>query len=314
MSFPKEFVRVTAHSKPRYQVYQPGFNPQNSCWLEGEWLTLKKPDWDAQKAEYEALAGIVRAEAKKQHYRDEGTPVERMTPMQRKAWEFHAGTMTFEAVGASGWTTPVGLALAGNTLKKRDQEWLRVHQKVKLIRYVKRGPNSKAVDQLEGFNIPVDLIHEGEVDVVSTAIKQNKEREYSTFLSCVESAKRGIGRKVGMSMEGAMHAMSFSLIGQYLIMKEEVIIQTEWELSKGKEIYEPLANLVEEYQQMRRDAADIPDIDAIIQSVRATHNSCARANLDNSNGLFGGFVLPVFNADGTHEPWGERDVPWARED
>lgn len=312
MSFPREFVRVTNHSKPRYQVYQPGFNPQNSCWVPGEWVTLKKPDWDAQKAEYEALAPIVRAASKKQHYRDPGTPVERMTPMQRKAWEFHGGTITFEAICANGRLDLVGVKVAGNTLRTQDLEWLRVHKKAKIIRYIKRGPNSKVVDQLaEITGVPEDLVHDEVVDVLSLRTKQHWEGEYNTFLSFVESTKRGGGRKAGMSLEGAVHAMSFLMVGQFLIRREEAIIRAEWELSKGKEIYEPLADLVESYRQMRRDAADVQDIEGILVQARTTHNHCARTNLDNSNGYIAAFVLPAFNADGTHEPWGERDVPWS---
>ena len=41
-----------------------------------------------------------------------------------------------------------------------------------------------------------------------------------------------------------------------------------------------------------------------------SHNSCERNNLDNSKGTFYCYVLPKFNEDGTHEPWGEKDVPW----
>lgn len=39
-------------------------------------------------------------------------------------------------------------------------------------------------------------------------------------------------------------------------------------------------------------------------------NECARSNLDNNDGRLYSYVLPKFNRDGTHEPWGERDVPW----
>ena len=34
-------------------------------------------------------------------------------------------------------------------------------------------------------------------------------------------------------------------------------------------------------------------------------------NLDNSKGALFSWVLPKFHDDGTHEPWGPRDYPWA---
>lgn len=48
-------------------------------------------------------------------------------------------------------------------------------------------------------------------------------------------------------------------------------------------------------------------------AVKESHNSCARSNLDNSNGFLACYVLPQFKVDGTHEPWGDKDVPWGRD-
>ena len=48
----------------------------------------------------------------------------------------------------------------------------------------------------------------------------------------------------------------------------------------------------------------------------ATHlkeyNDCARSNLKVSDGTSYCYVLPAFNADGTHAPYGSKDIPWAQ--
>lgn len=49
---------------------------------------------------------------------------------------------------------------------------------------------------------------------------------------------------------------------------------------------------------------------AIYDHVLTEENKCARANLDNNDGRLYSYVIPKFNPDGTHEPWGPRDVPW----
>lgn len=49
--------------------------------------------------------------------------------------------------------------------------------------------------------------------------------------------------------------------------------------------------------------------DELYQYVLSEENECSRANLDNSDGRHG-YVIPKFYPDGSHEPWGPRDVPW----
>ena len=51
------------------------------------------------------------------------------------------------------------------------------------------------------------------------------------------------------------------------------------------------------------------NFEKLYEEARATQNHCARANLG-SSGILHDYVLPKFNADGTHEPWREKDVPW----
>ena len=73
MSFPKKLDRVTKHKTPRYQLYQPGFNDANSCWLGGSWVTLPKDEWKQKKVAHKKLYGNLNKNANKQHHRNKGT-------------------------------------------------------------------------------------------------------------------------------------------------------------------------------------------------------------------------------------------------
>lgn len=316
MSFPREFTRVTKHAKPRYQVYQPGFNAQNSCWLDGEWVTLPKPEWDTRRGEYEALAATVRAESKLQNWRDPATPLDRLTAAQRRAWEYLSGAGSFEVIFKTGRVEPVRLNLAGNKFYYKDLEWLR-GQGVRLIRKVKRG--AEVVDQLADIvDIPEDLVYaDTAVDAIALHRKQLKEHNYNVFLQYVERAKRadGVTRRMGMSTDASLGWIALRMAIQSLIMKEASIIKAEWEESKQPETAswnDSSKELLEEYVQMRKDASVLPQVEEALGSMRREHNDCARENLDSSDGVLYNFVLPEFNADGTHPPFGERDVPWAR--
>jgi len=52
---------------------------------------------------------------------------------------------------------------------------------------------------------------------------------------------------------------------------------------------------------------------AIYENTKRGLNQCSRSNLDSSGGLLFCFVLPTFYPDGSHDPWGPKDVPWGRE-
>jgi len=50
--------------------------------------------------------------------------------------------------------------------------------------------------------------------------------------------------------------------------------------------------------------------EGIYQRVLQGENECSRANLDNNDGRLYSYVIPKFYPDGSHEPWGPKDVPW----
>lgn len=56
--------------------------------------------------------------------------------------------------------------------------------------------------------------------------------------------------------------------------------------------------------------------DALYTAKIAEHNTGARSTLDQSNGTTRSttaYVIPAFEADGTHAPIGPKDFPWAQE-
>lgn len=56
--------------------------------------------------------------------------------------------------------------------------------------------------------------------------------------------------------------------------------------------------------------------DALYTAKIAEHNAGARMTLDQSNGTtrsITAYVIPAFEADGTHAPIGPKDFPWAQE-
>ena len=102
MMFPKEVSRITSHKKPRYQLYQPGFNDRNSCWLEGEWINLPEKEWLARKDDHERMYASVGKDRRKQHHRDEPTSFTQMTDAQRQAWNHYRGNDTIEGRHQNG--------------------------------------------------------------------------------------------------------------------------------------------------------------------------------------------------------------------
>ena len=148
MAFPKEVTRITAHKVPKYQLYQPGFNEGNGCWLEGAWVTVT-PD-KFFKVAHEAMYGRVRTA--KQHYRDPAVLPENLTPAQRQAWEFYSGDGTIYCQGAEGGVGGVSAALAAGKIRKDSVDWLRNSGR-KVLAIVKM-PDGSVVDQQALYGIP----------------------------------------------------------------------------------------------------------------------------------------------------------------
>lgn len=60
-----------------------------------------------------------------------------------------------------------------------------------------------------------------------------------------------------------------------------------------------------------REALGDERFDEMYKRRVAEHNARTRSDLDRANGATYAFVLPTFNPDGTHEPLGPKDFPWA---
>jgi len=306
---PKALARITSHKKARYQLYQPGFNPANSCWLNGEWVTFSKIEWTKLKGAHMKLYAHVREALKKQHHRDKATPLKKLDPAQRQAYEFYSGDHMLEGQ-RNGSVSPCRIRMGGNSPRPKDAEWLR-REKFKFPRFIKNGPKAKSYDQLKGLNFPADLIEENKkaFDFVTAVVAKNRARTTDFFESSVTAitSEPPPDAPKGTEYQGFAARMAFSL----LIDQEETIIRTEWEKGRGEDWLETsLENERGIYVGMRAKLkASVANFDEFYQSVRESHNECARKNLGD-HGLLFCFVLPKFNEDGTHEPWGERDVPW----
>jgi hypothetical protein len=295
---PGTFYRKTAHKKPRHQLYIPGFNPANSCWLDGSWVTVKKDDYDARHKAHQRLFKRCRKEQGRQHYRDAATTLAMLTEAQRVAYEHYSGSARFDVRHENGGVGPVSVEMSGNRMKKGQAEWMRANR-MKIIRFV--TTTGKTVDALEGFDVPEDLIHEDEtpIDPWKEIVAQNIQREVDMFNGCFET-------------EGVPMGFCYQMAMTILVNKEESIIQQEWNAEVGRDDkYDDIPKEIEHYKGMRAKAEEVMGeaFAAQYEQSRGTHNQCARSNLGDSGVLFC-FVLPKFNNDGTHEPWGPRDVPW----
>jgi hypothetical protein len=309
---PTTFYRKTKHKKPRHQLYVPGFNPANSCWLDGSWVTFPKEVWkERHKAHHRTFKAATKGHGR-QHWRDPETPLDALTEAQRMAYEHYSGEQSLYAVYGNGNVGPIAVEMAGNEPRPDQVKWLR-EQGLQILRFTKNGHTGEVTDTLKGLDFPPDLVHPSKKprDPWATIVDQNKRQQKEMHDACVEGAINGVE---GMPAEaqGFMAQMAFT----GLIQKEASIIRSEW--SQHRDINDPYADLdrdVREYVEMRASLEESfgDQFATWYDRARASHNKCARANLDNSNGLLFSYVLPEFNADGTHEPWGPRDVPWSQD-
>jgi len=310
MSFPKVLSRVTNHKTPKYQLYQPGFNETNSCWLLGRWVTLSKEEWQRRRQEHEKMYGKALGAIKKQHYKDPGTAVKDMTPAQRQAWEYYSGTATISCI-VNGYHQPIGIELGGGRITKHSIDWMRKEGYKAIPLVTDRWAQERGegpTDQLKGLDIPKDLVADCKepVDTHAMTVSQNKaqSREMSD----------GLLSEIDNEQYAGVSDMMKGVVVHELLEMEEEIIRHEWDVKCGKpdpytDIKEVTANYAARRAQLKKE---MPDFESVYASAKADANQCARTNLDNSQGLIYCYVLPVFHEDGTHEPWGEHDVPWAR--
>jgi hypothetical protein len=293
---PKELFRITNHRNPQFQLYQPGFNISNSCWLEGKWIKVPEQEWLARKDKHQELYKDVRKVSKTQHHRNPGKSVEELNPAEKQAYEFFSGTATLQCL-IRGCAQSVPVENAGDKVKPESIKWIKSHG-FKVIARVK-GPDGATISQLS-CGIPEDLIVDtGEpFDFWKSIVDQNKKKAKGMFDASLSQ----------------LNEFSTMIAVQSLIEVEEEIIQAEHKLSLGqKDLYTDLEEETARYVGMRKEIED-KGLHEAYERGKLTHNECARSNLDNSNGFLFCFVLPKFNTDGTHEPWGERDVPWSRVD
>jgi len=296
MSIPKELVRITKGAKPRYQLYQPGFNNGNGCWLGGVWITLTKEDWDKKKSAHQKLYKDIFTDMKKQSHHDKGVPLKKMTPAQKQAWQHCSGTTHLDCM-CNGHYTPIGVNMAGDCINEKSLKWMRANKYMVIEKTKAYNRNNNQLKGLKG--IPEDLIYHTEepIDTVRMTIDQNKARSLAMFEAGLEK------------VEGVPTGFSAMFAFQHLIELEEGIIRAEWEKTRPKpDPYDDTARDTEEYIKCRAAAKKTFEdkFQATYEQYREGHNSCARINV--KNGLYS-FVLPIFHDDGTHEPWTQEDVP-----
>lgn len=189
-------------------------------------------------------------------------------------------------------------------LSARSLQWLKEND-AKVIAQV-QNENEGLTDQSKG--VPPEFLHvEETLDPWAHIVEQNQARYEEMFYSWLEDALKHPERpQAGMQIGVGLQPM---------LQVEEAIIREEYRLSLGAK--------PDRYTNLDKERARYAKMWAFIEehglwehyeASKKTHNSCARTNLDNSNGWLACYDLPKFHADGTHEPWGEHDVPWGRDD
>ena len=304
------YYRVTKHKKPRYQLYQPGFNKSNSCWLTGKWINLPKEEWEACKAAHEQMYKDIEKEKGTQHYRNKGTSIKKMTPAQRQAWKHFSGSATITVLQGENHDY-VGLAcinLAGEKISESSIKWIR--KEGWLIPQIIEE-FGKQINQQSKYGIPSDLIKEGDaLDSWGCHMAQSRDYNSKMFDACLDSASSDHA-----DLWSSFGGFSRKMAVQSIITLEEDIIRGHWRIHHGSpDRYFDPKERQEEYVRRRKALKDKlgDEFDSVYVASRASHNECAKANLGEKRISFS-FVLPEFHEDGTFEPWGEKDVPVWRE-
>lgn len=297
-NFPTNVTRVTNHNPPRYMFYIPGFNPTNSCWLHGSWVTVSEDRYKREAKKHQKMFGDLKQKAGDQHYRNKGTAISKLSPEQKMAWEHFSGESVFTCYhkDTDKNTHMVRVPMAGKGLSEESIKWLR---KMGYCILPEVSSYGKTYKQLRGIkNVPKDLIAKEEkvVDTVEATIKQNTD----FFDEMAEASLKDGDSPLGMGVHR-------------IIELEEAIVRSEWNKSIGEEDpYEDVYDSAAAYKKLRKLAVKClgaKEFNKRYTEQKNAHNECARANLGD-RGMMYCYVLPKFKADGTHEPWGEKDVPW----
>lgn len=93
-----------------------------------------------------------------------------------------------------------------------------------------------------------------------------------------------------------------------LVKQEEMILRMEYPSVHPKHHAEEMARYVTMRQKIEKTLG--ASFNQHYERGRESHNKCARLNLDSHKGFVYTWVLPKFNADGTHDPVGDRDFPF----
>ncbi len=300
MPFPKSFSRVTKNRPPRHQLYVPGFNPSNGCWLDGSWMTLPEKEWKARRAAHDILFSDVRRRSASQSHRGRRRSVSSLTPAEKTAYEHFSGVMSIDCRDAQGSPQIISVRMAGKGVSEEGKKSMGLKG---LLAYEKvRDPSGKVTNQARAFSLPAELVLPVEEPFFfwRSVVAENRRRFREYALYGLEAFRK-------KEDHGRMGLMVFT---QHLLQLEENIVREEHSLSAG-EPPDPLSTLEEdraEYAELRK-GLEAPVLKAY-RAEKKTHNECARTNLDDSDGNLFSYVLPEFSPDGTHAPWGERDVPW----
>ncbi len=303
LRIPTIFYRISGGAKrPKHQFYIPGFNPGNSCWLEGDWVSVAAEEWVAKKDAFQAMFAGTADRATSQRHDGPPTKIEDLTEAQRVAYNHFSGQLQCYA-RMHGGVYPVAIDLAGNGSKPATLAWLR-EQGIQVIRYTRNAYTGEVTDALDGRTFPDDVLSADTepLDPWSSIVSQNLDAMHEQFEGMLEH----------MAPNPAENDMGAAIVLHYIIEKEDGIIRAEWDQQRG--VHDPYANIerhLREYREARAkcSAKFGATFAARYEAARAQHNKNARDSLGNT-GISASFVLPTFNADGTHEPWGPRDVPW----
>jgi hypothetical protein len=151
------------------------------------------------------------------------------------------------------------------------------------------------VDLIIDENEFVDYCEKRDADVRQTFINMMHDPFAQSFMSQDELSEQAMFGLI--DLETNIIRTEF-----YLAHNEPNAVTNQSRVDGYKAEYQKL------YKQLKKEFGK--RFVKIYNETKQDENSCARLNLDNSSGRLNSYVLPKFNSDGTHEPWGERDVPW----
>jgi len=170
----KKLSRVTKHKRPRCQLYQPGFNKQNRCWLDGGWITVPPKGFTERARRHEKLyEGDHKRRGASQLQQGETG----MTLAQKQAWEHHSGIGDLCVRGEDGYVSTMMVDLAAGVPSLKGSVWgeVKVISQVLIPNGFENGSQRyKVVDQTRG--VPPDLLTDDSepVDIQKVISEQNQ--------------------------------------------------------------------------------------------------------------------------------------------